>query len=82
MLLHEMMHTLKLKPDLTEKISTMRQGPKRKPNLTLHITESKEKVKEEEAEQSRVKGYTDSSGYEGWVGAVAVLYQDAWGSQE
>ena len=63
-----MMHTLKLKPDLTEKIST--------------VTESKEKAKEEEAEQSRVKGYTDGSGYEGRVGAAVVLYQDAWGGQE
>ena len=82
MLLHEMMHTLKLKPDLMEKISTVRQGPKRKPNLTLHIAESKEKAKEEEAAQSRVKGYMGSSGYEGRVGAAAVLYQDAWGGQE
>jgi hypothetical protein len=74
-----MMHTFKLKPDLMEKISTMQQGPKWKPNSTLHIAESKEKVKEEEADQSRVKGYKDSSGYEGQVGAVAVLYRDGWG---
>ena len=75
MLLHKMMHTLKLKPELMEKISTMQQGPKWKPNLTLHIAESREKAKEEEAEQSRAKGYMDGSEYEGWVGAVAVLYK-------
>ena len=37
--------------------------------------ESKEKAKEEEAEQPRVKGYTDSSGYKRQVGAAAVLYE-------
>jgi hypothetical protein len=45
--------------------------------MTLHITESKEQVKEEdEADRLRVKVYTDGSEYEGQVGAVTVLYQD------
>jgi hypothetical protein len=75
--LHEMMHTFKLKSDLMEKISAVRQGPKWKPNMTLRIAESKEQAKEEEgADESRMKVFTDGSGYEGQVGAAAVLYRD------
>ena len=45
--------------------------------MMLHIAGSKEQVKEEEGvDRSRVKMYTDGSGYEGQVGAAAVLYQD------
>jgi ribonuclease HI len=42
----------------------------------IQITDNKEQAKEEEADGSQVKVYTDGSGYEGQVGAGAVLYQD------
>jgi ribonuclease HI len=45
--------------------------------VTLHIAESKEQAKEGEgADESWVKVFMDGSGYEGQVGAAAVLYQD------
>jgi len=45
--------------------------------MTVHIADSKVQAKaEEEADRSRVKVYTDGSGYEGQVGAAVVLYQD------
>ena len=47
------------------------------PKVTLRIADSKEQVREEEeGDKSRVKVFTDGSGYEGRVGAAAVLYQD------
>ena len=72
-----MMHTFKLKPELMEKIAAVRQDPKWEPNLALQITDNKEEAKEEDREdRARVKVYTDGSGFEGQVGAAAVLYRD------
>jgi len=75
--LHEMMHTFKLKLDLMEKISAVQQGPKWKPKVRLHIANSKEQAKEKkEGDKSRMKVFTDGSGYKGQVRAAVVLYQD------
>jgi hypothetical protein len=71
-----MMHTFKLKPGLMEKVAAVRQGPKWEPDLAIRIMDNKEQAKEEEADGSQVKVYTDGSGYEGQVGAGAVLYRD------
>jgi len=72
-----MMHMFKLKPDLMEKISAVQQELKWKPNMMLHIVDSKEQVKEEEeADRSRVKVHIDGSGYKGQVEMAVVLYQD------
>ena len=40
-LLHEMMHTFKIKPELMEKISAVCQGPKLELGLALRIADSK-----------------------------------------
>jgi hypothetical protein len=75
--LHEMMYAFKLKLELMEKIAAVHQGPKWEPNLALRIADSKEQAKDEDGEdRAWVKVYTDGSGFEGQVGAAAVLYKD------
>ena len=46
--LHELMYKFKLKPDLMEKISAIRQGPKWEPDVAIRIAENIEKAKNED----------------------------------
>ena len=75
--LHELMHKFKLEPKRMEKIEVARQGLKWEPDVAIRITENKEKAKEEDlADEADIKVYTDGSGYEGQIGAAAVLYRN------
>lgn len=60
-----------------EKIEAVRQGPKWEPDTALRVAESKEMAKEEDRmDENSIKVYTDGSGYEGNIGAAAVLYRN------
>ena len=75
--LHELMYKFKLKPELLEKISAVRQNPKWEPRVAIRIAGDKEKAQEEDrADHASIKVYTDGSGIEGQIGAAAVLYWD------
>ena len=75
--LHELMYKFKLKPKLLEKIAATRQDPKWEPGVAIRIADNKERAKEEDGgDRSHIKVYMDSSGVEGQIGAVAVLYCD------
>ena len=75
--LHELMHRFKLKPHLLEKIAASRQGPKWEPDVAIRIAGSKELAKAEDlADETSIKVYTDGSGFEGKIGAAAVLYRN------
>ena len=75
--LHELMYKFKLKLDRMEKIAAARQGPKWEPDVAIRVAESKETAKEEDRlDTTPIKVYTDGSGYEGKIGAAAVLYRN------
>ena len=75
--LHELMYKYKLKPDRMERIAAVRQGPKWEPDVAIRVAEGKEAAKEEDRlDMTTVKVYTDGSGYEGQIGAAAVLYRN------
>jgi ribonuclease HI/exonuclease III len=75
--LHELMHRFKLKPKLMERIAASRQGPKWESDVAIRIADNKEMAKEEDrADETSIKVYTDGSGFEGKVGAAAVLYRN------
>jgi ribonuclease HI len=71
------MHRFKLKPKLMENIAACRQGPKWEPDVAIRIAGSKELAKEEDlADKTPIKVYMDGSGFEGQIGAAAVLYRN------
>ena len=71
------MYKFKLKPDHMEKIAAARQGPKWELDVAIRVAESKETVMEEDRlDMTPIKVYTDRSGYEGKIGAAAVLYRN------
>ena len=75
--LHELMHRFKLKPQHMEKLAASRQGPKWEPDLAIRIAGSKEVAKVKDlADKTMIKVYTDGSGFEGSIGAAAVLYRN------
>ena len=75
--LHELMHKFKLKPELLEKILAVRQNPKWEPGVAIRIAGDKEKAQEEDnADCTSIRFYTDGSGIEGKIRAVAMLYCD------
>jgi ribonuclease HI len=71
------MDRFKLKPEKMEKIGSVRQDTKWEPNLAIRIADNREQAKREDKEEKgAVSVYTDGSGYEGQVGAAAVLYRN------
>jgi hypothetical protein len=63
-----------INPDRTETIDAVRMGPKWKPLLGISIAPDKDEAKKEVQEnQAEVKIFTDGSGYEGGIGAAAIL---------
>jgi hypothetical protein len=74
--LHDLMHSFNVHPQKIETIEAVRQDAKWKPNIKIHVAESKEKaIREVQLDTSDVKVFTDGSGMEGRIGAAAVLYR-------
>jgi len=70
------MAMLQVQPDEVEKIPPVRKHPNWKLAIKTIIPENKEQVEERELNnEADIKVYSDGSGYEGGVGAVAVLYR-------
>jgi len=75
--LHELMHTYKIKPQLTETIRSVRQDTKWAPNLATRTAGTAEQAEKEDGDdQADIQVYSDGSGIEGKIGAAAVLYRD------
>jgi ribonuclease HI len=63
-----------INPDRTEKIQAVRYSPGWKANLEIHIPDSKEEAKRlVENDAADIQIFTDGSGYEGGIGAAAIL---------
>jgi hypothetical protein len=75
--LHELMHTYKIKPQLTKTIRSVRQDTKWAPNLATRTAGTAEQAEKEDGDdQADIQVYSDGSGIEGRIGAAAVLYRD------
>jgi len=75
--LHNLLHLAKLSPDDVETISAVRRSPSYNASFATHISDSKEKALEVAEKIERihpVQVFCDGSGFEGGIGASAVLY--------
>lgn len=73
--LHHLFHIFDIRPDRMEKIDTVGPQPNWKPVFTTSIAQDKKQAlrEEEECTGEPLRVYTDGSGYEGQIGASAVL---------
>ena len=79
--LQKLVERFKIKPRRFETIKPDPRPPTYKRAFTVTIADSKEEsIKDEAKDDSDIKIYTDSSGFEGNVGAAAVMYRK--GSEE
>jgi len=75
-LLHEILHAFRIHPAEYESIKPCTRGLKHMHTFTTHIPGSKEEAKlEAVADRSEVSVFSDRSGHEGGIGALAVLYR-------
>ena len=74
--LHEIMHMFKIGPDNFKSIKPCMSSPKDNHTFMVCIPRSKEEAKQEAvADCSEGLVFSDGSGHEGGIGAVAVLYR-------
>src|SRR5882724_2122582 len=75
-LLHELLHAFRIHPAEYESIKPCTRGLKQVCTFTTLIPGSKEEAMlEVAADRSEVSVFSDGSGHEGGIGAVAVLYR-------
>jgi len=68
------MHTFNIRPAKFESITLCAGGPKDTNTFTVCIPDSREEAKlAAVADRSEVSVFSDGSGYEGGIGAAAVL---------
>lgn len=75
--LHQLFHVTKLRPDEIETITPIRRRPSYRPSFEVIIKDSKKialTAANELESQQPIRVYCDGSGYEGGVGAAAILY--------
>ena len=74
--LHEIMHAYSIDPTTIETITPVRHAPSWTSPVTTRIApDRKTAIDEEERDNADIRIYTDGSGFEGKVGAGAVLYR-------
>jgi len=74
--LHNIMAMLKVHPDEIEKIPPIRKHPHWESAIKTVIPENKDQAEARELNnEADIRVYSDGSGYEGGVGAAAVLYR-------
>ncbi|KIJ94843.1 hypothetical protein K443DRAFT_109731, partial [Laccaria amethystina LaAM-08-1] len=74
--LQKLLECFKIKPRHYETIMPDPRPPNYKRRFTTTIAESKEEsIKDEGKDDANIRIYTDGSGYEGNVGAAAVMYR-------
>ena len=74
--LHNIMAMLQVHPDEIEKIQPVRKHPHWKSAIETVIPENKDQAETRELNnEADIRVYSDGSGYEGGVGAAAVLYR-------
>lgn len=72
--LHELTNAYKIEPAKMETIAAVRHHPKWKPRIKAVIAQSKETaIANDAADDEFIRVYSDGSGYEGGIGAAAVL---------
>src|ERR1700679_1692675 len=77
-MLHSLFHSSDITPDNIEPVSPARRRPSYRPKFSTHILGDKEDalVAARTLHDSKVSIYCDGSGFEGKIGAAAVLYID------
>ena len=74
--LHNIMHTLQVPPDKIETIATVRREPTWASSISSQIAASKDLAEQAElCNEADIKVYSDGSGFEGGIGAAAILYR-------